>query len=100
MYGFYLLLWPGYQRRQLLVTGLAAEGVITAVETTGNVRNSQPEVRVNVHVTPEQGASFDTEVTMVLDPVYAPQFQPGNRVRIRYDHNDYRKAAIEAVATY
>ncbi len=99
-YGFYALFWPSYQRRQLLANGIAAEGVITTVEPTGNVVNSQPQVRMNVRVTPEQGEPFDSQVIMVVNPIYAPQFQPGRQVKVRYDQADRSKAAIEAVATY
>lgn len=91
----YFVFWPQYVRTELLKNGLEAEGVITEISPTGNYFNNQPEARIVVTVTPKEGTPFRSETRMVINPLYSPSYQPGKRVRVRYDKNDSSKMTIE-----
>ncbi|MCC7523063.1 DUF3592 domain-containing protein [Candidatus Uhrbacteria bacterium] len=91
----FIFFYPEYQREQLIKTGLPAQAEILTIEPTGNTYNDQPQARILLLVTPETGESFEAETTMIINPIYAPQFQPGKRVKVRYDANDKTNVAIE-----
>jgi hypothetical protein len=87
--------YPEYERDQLIKNGTAASGVITDIQPTGNIVNDQPQVKVTVKVTTENGETFESVATMIINPVYIPQFQPGKNVKVKFDPNDRSKMAIE-----
>ncbi len=91
----FLFFWPEYQRSQLLERGLPAEAVILGIEPTGSTFNDQPQVEIRLEVRPADGAAYEAETTMIINPVYLPEFQPGKTVRVRYDAEDRSKVAIE-----
>ncbi len=91
----YFMIWPSYVRSQLLKTGLQAEGTIVDISPTGNYVNNQPEARIVVDIRPEGGTPFRSETRMIINPIYAPSYQPGRNVRVRYDQNDPSKMTIE-----
>lgn len=93
----YFLIWPSYQRDQLLQNGIQAEGTITAIEPTGSIVNSQPEARVTVSIRPTGGTAYTAVTKMVINAIYAPQYQPGKNVLVRYDKNNPSEFAIEFV---
>jgi len=97
----YFMLWPEYQTNKILKNGVLAEGVITAIEPTGNYYNDQPQALITIEVrsttTSGPGSTFTTHSRKVINPIYAPLFQPGKRVQIRYLPNDPDTAAIESV---
>lgn len=88
-------LWPEHVNEQLIKTGVPAEATILSADPTGNVYNSQPQVRLKLEVRPKDGEAYQAETKMIINPVYIPQFQPGRTVRVRYDQNDKSKIAIE-----
>ena len=91
----YFVIWPAHVRSVLLQTGIQAEGVITNIEPTGNQINHQPEIKITVDVTPKDGPVFRTNTKQVVNPIFAPSFQPGKRVLVRYDAHDHSKMTIE-----
>jgi hypothetical protein len=91
----FIFFYPEYQREQLIQNGLPAQAEILDIEPTGSTYNDQPQARIRLLVTPETGESFEAETTMIINPIYAPQFQPGKRVKVRYDGADKTKVAIE-----
>ena len=91
----YQVFWPEYQRKQIIKNGLRAEGVILDADPTGSTYNSQPEVRLQLRVIPQNGEAYAAETVMVVNPIYAPEFQPGKRVKVRYDREDRSKVAVE-----
>ena len=98
----YAFILPTYRTNQILKHGVPAEGIIKTIEPTGNYYTSQPEARIMVEVHPtsvsgEPPPFFLTEVRKVINPIYAPQFQPGKRVWLRYLPEDHSKAAIEYI---
>lgn len=92
---FFTFWWPDYQQNQLIETGEPAEGKILSIEPTGNRYNSQYEYAIQVEVYPENAQTFQAEVRMVINAIYAPQFQPGHYVLVKYDPEDPSKIAIE-----
>lgn len=91
----YFLFWPEYERSELLKNGVPANGEIVSIEPTGNIYNDQPQARIAVKVVTDSGEAFVATTTMIINPLYAPQFQPGKKVKVRYDANDRAKMAIE-----
>lgn len=94
-YTMYQLFWPEHQREQLLRRGVRATAVILAADPTGNVYNSQPEVRLRLRVTPTSGVAYEAETVMVINPIYVPEFQPGMSVKVRIDPQQPSRVAIE-----
>jgi hypothetical protein len=91
----YSLIWPDMAREKILREGSPATAVILDADPTGNVSNSQPEIRLRLKVSPPDGSSYETETVMVVNPVYIPEFQPGKTVKVKYDKEDRSKVAIE-----
>ncbi len=91
----FFMFYPEYQREQLLKNGVPARAEIVSLDPTGSWYNNQPQVDVRVRVLPEDGEPFEATATMIINPVYMPQFQPGNTVQVRYDPEDRSKVAIE-----
>lgn len=92
----FIFYYPEYQRDQLIKNGVAADGEIVSIAPTGNIYNDQPQADVVVRITTENGETFESKTRMIINPLYAPQFQPGKKVKVRYDANDRDKMAIEA----
>lgn len=95
VFTFYSIFWPEHQREQLIRYGLPGTAVILNADPTGNIYNSQPEIRLRLRVTPADGSSYEAETEMIINPIYVPQFQPGKTVKIKYDREDRSKVAIE-----
>lgn len=91
---FYFL-YPEYEQEQIRKNGLPAKGTILTIEPTGNIYNDQPQVKIHLQVEPEQKPKYETDVYMIISPVYLPQFQPGQKVNVKYDPKDPSKVAIE-----
>ncbi|MBZ0272701.1 DUF3592 domain-containing protein [bacterium] len=91
------LVGPECHSERLLKTGTPAQGTILSIDDTGNRFNDQPQVRIRLTVEPPGGAPYETSVKMIISPVHLPQFQPGKRVKLRFDPGDPRDVAIEAV---
>ena len=91
----FFVFYPEYERDQLIQNGTPANGVITDIDPTGNIVNDQPQVNVKVRVTTDTGETFEAVATMIINPVYIPQFQPGKNVKVRFDPQDHSKIAIE-----
>ncbi len=91
----FFMFYPEYERSQLLKTGDSAQAEIVSVRPTGSTFNDQPQVRILLRVTPEEGEPFESTATMIINPFYAPLFQPGKTVMVRYDAEDRSKITIE-----
>jgi hypothetical protein len=91
----YFMFWPEYQRDQLVKNGVPATAEIISIHPTGNIFNDQPQVDIVVRVTPTDGEPYEANVTMIINAVYLPQFQPGKTVQVRYDAGDPSNVAIE-----
>lgn len=96
----YFIIWPSYVNSQLLKYGLQAEGTIVDIEPTGNYINEQPQARITVDVRPTDGKPFRAETKMIINALYAPMYQPGRPVRVRYDKDDHSKMTIEYTAGF
>lgn len=92
---FSSLIFPSIKNKKLLETGLPARATILEIKPTGNVYNNQPQARLKLKVQLENGETYETEMTMIVNPIYVPQFQPGKDVKIRYDANDRNNIVIE-----
>lgn len=93
---FWTLFMPNIERDRLLKDGVQAEGVIQDIEPTGNVYNDQPQAEITILVTLPDKQTYTAKTRMIINPIYAPRFQPGKRVQIRYDKEDRTKIAIES----
>ncbi len=87
--------WPSYQQSKIRNTGTKTTAKITAIEPTGNLYNSQPQVKLTLLVDAKEGDDFTAETKMVINQVYLPQVQPGTTVTVYYDPADHSKVAVE-----
>jgi hypothetical protein len=92
---FFLIWLPDMQKNKLLETGVPAEAKILSIEPTGTIYNDQYEYRIRMEVYPESAPTFQAETKEVINAIYAPQFQPGNYLLVKYDPEDPSKVAIE-----
>jgi hypothetical protein len=95
----YTVFFPDYQQQQLIKSGVPATAVILDADPTGSVYNSQPEVRLRLRVTPTDLPPYETEVEMIINPIYTPDFQPGKTVKVKYDKADPSKVVVEETET-
>lgn len=96
---FFIFFYPEIQKDRLIKDGTPAEGVLLKIEDTGNRFNDQPQVKIWLEVYPPDGTPYQTETKMIVSPVYLPQFQPGRRLKLKYDPEDPNRVAIEAIAS-
>lgn len=92
---FFLFWLPDLEQNRLIETGTPAEAKILSADPTGNIYNDQPQIKLLIEVYPENQPTFQAEVKMVINPIYTPQFQPGNYVQVRYNPDDLSKVAVE-----
>lgn len=93
---YFFMIMP-YSHNKILREGDPATAVIMDIGTTGVLINEQPQVRLSLEVYPEKGSTYQTELKMVISPVYLPQFQPGAKLNIKVDPKNKDRVAVESV---
>jgi hypothetical protein len=90
---------PSQQARKLLQTGLPAKAKILALNDTGVTINQNPQVQLTLEVTPDSGypPTYQTTLRTIVSRLHIPQFQPGAKLRVRYDQNNPAQVAVEGV---
>lgn len=92
------ILKPSQEAKKLLQTGLGAKARVLALADTGVTINGNPQAQITLEVSPDNGMSPYQAVTkMVLSRLHIPQFQPGAKLRVKYDPNSPGNVAIEGV---
>jgi len=77
------------QDSKILETGLPGKAKILSINQTGTYFNNNPQVELEVTVTPASGgASYDTKVRMFLQMAHLPQFQPGRVFPVKISKDD------------
>lgn len=99
VFGLFFTFWPEYQRSQLIKNGVAASGTILSIQPTGTTVNDQPQVSIHLNIEAADGEVFEADTTMIINPVYLTEFQPGKHVQVKYDPDDKTKVAIEETET-
>jgi hypothetical protein len=88
----------GMKNREVLAHGEAAPAVILKSWQTGTVMNDiNPQIGLLLDVRPANRPAFQAETKMFIPMMQVPQFQPGAVVQVKYDPNDPRKVAVDAV---
>ena len=88
---------PMMQSSKLLKSGVPASGVITQIWDTGVTINNNPEIGLEVQVTPSTGMPFTAKTKKVISRLDTSYYQPGMSCTVRYDPNDTSKVAIESL---
>jgi len=88
---------PMGQQSKLLQTGVPAQGVITRLWDTGVTINNNPEIGLEVQVTPSTGMTFIAKTKKVISRLETSYYQPGTAVQVRYNPDDTSKIAIESI---
>jgi len=96
---FLMFFRPMMQSGKLLKTGVPASGVITQIWDTGVTINNNPEIGLEVQVTPSTGMPFTAKTKKVISRLDTSYYQPGMSCTVRYDPNDTSKVAIESLGT-
>jgi hypothetical protein len=90
---------PMQQQGKLLQSGVPASGVITRIWDTGVTINNNPEIGIEVQVTPSTGMPFTAKAKSVISRLQTSYYQPGMACTVRYDPNDTSKVAIESLGS-
>lgn len=85
------------KRNKLLATGRRADGKIIEMWDTGVTINNQPQIGMNIQVTPQTGAPFTSEVIMVVSRLQTAYYQVGVQCIVKYDPMDTKTVAIESL---
>ena len=85
------------KRKNLLATGLQANGKIIDMWDTGVTVNNQPQIGMKIEVTPPTGAPFTSEITLVISRLQTAYYQVGVSCIVRYDLNNKKTVAIESL---
>ena len=80
---YFMILGPQWEQSRLLKNGLPGTAIIKDISSTGVIINDQPRVKLLLEVEPENGSKYETEIRMVISPVYLPQFQSGARLKVK-----------------
>jgi hypothetical protein len=90
---------PSQQAKRLLQTGLPAKAKVLALNDTGVTVNQNPQVQLTLEVTPDNGnpPPYQTTLRTIVSRLHIPQFQPGAKLRVRYDPNHPAQVAVEGV---
>jgi hypothetical protein len=89
------------RRRQLLQTGIPAKARILGIQPTGTSIETgghrQPQVAMMLEVQPPSGPAYQAQLVTFISEFQIPQIQPGAMVQVRYDRNNPRELALEAL---
>lgn len=94
---FWMFFRPMMQSNKLLKTGVPATATITRIWDTGVTINNDPEIGVELQVTPQTGMPFVAQAKKVVSRLEVSYFQPGMTCTVKYDPNDTSKVAIESL---
>ncbi|NWJ46196.1 MAG: hypothetical protein HXX08_09980 [Chloroflexi bacterium] len=94
---FIPILRRSMRSRQLLNTGMSANGTIVKVWQTGLYVNEQPEIGMTIQVMPPDRPPFQAEARKIVPMIQLAQVQPGQMVEVKYDPNDTSKVALSAI---
>ena len=87
-------LFAKMQEKRVLDNGTAASATIIDLDETGDYVNREPEILITVEVDGEGGEPFTAKITKVMSPIELKRYDVGTRVKIRYDPDNRRKAAL------
>jgi len=90
---------PSQQAKKILQTGLPAKAKVLSLNDTGVTVNQNPQVLLTLEVTPDSGypSPYQTTLRTIVSRLHIPQFQPGAKLRVRYDQNNPAQVAVEGV---
>jgi hypothetical protein len=88
---------PMSQSSKLLKIGISAPGVITRIWDTGVTINNDPEIGLEVQVTPSTGMPFTAQAKKLISRLDTASYQPGMACTVKYDPNNTSKVAIESL---
>jgi hypothetical protein len=76
----------------LLATGEEAQAVILEVRETGLTVKEHSEIELLLEVRPEHGQTFRVRMTRAVYRLNVPLFQPGAKLKVKYDPDDTSNA--------
>lgn len=85
------------KEKKLLQTGVPAPAVITRIWDTGVTINNDPQIGVELQVTPSTGMPFTVQTKQLISRLQTSYYQPGTACQVRYDPNDTSTVAIESI---
>ena len=81
--------------RSILQSGIPAQAKILSVQQTGVMVNYQPQVELQLEITPPGGAPYQARTKAVIPIVNIPQFQPGAQVPVKIHPTDPTKVVLD-----
>jgi hypothetical protein len=79
----------------ILQSGIPAQGKILSVQQTGVMVNYQPQVELQLEITPPGGVPYQARTKAVIPIVNIPQFQPGAQVPVKIHPTDPTKVVLD-----
>lgn len=89
------VLVSSWEARTIRRTGLAARATVLEIYDTGTTINENPVVRLVLEVQPDREPPFQAETEQLIPRLKVPQVQPGMKVRVKYDPDDYGVALLD-----
>lgn len=79
---------------RVLSIGQPAVGQVVSAQQTGTYVNNNPQIRLQINVTPHGGAPYQVQVTKVVSMFEIPQYQIGAQLDVRIDPANPANVAI------
>jgi hypothetical protein len=93
LFGAPLVSW--WTNHRVLRSGQTVEAVVLEIWDTGTTINQNPIVRFQLDVHPPGGVPFIAETERLVSRLKVQAYQPGVKVRVRYDPDSKEVAFLE-----
>jgi len=71
-----------------------SKAIVLSVEKTGALINNQPQVKIQLQVTPEKRRNFVTEVKKILSPADVTAIRAGSTIRVKYNPVNIKEISL------
>jgi hypothetical protein len=87
------------QAANIAATGTPATASIVTAQSTGELVNFQPTMKIDLTVFPAGGVPYPVSVTQVVEQVFLAKAAPGNQVQVKVDQADPQVVWIDWAAS-
>lgn len=92
------LLRENRERLSLLRHGESAVAEILSISDTGVTVNDNSRVALRLFVQPQSRTGFEASVKLLIPRLSLAAFQPGSKIRVRFDPNDLQRVTVDLAA--
>jgi hypothetical protein len=95
---FFGLMRESRERQSLLRDGESSVAEILSISDTGVTVNDNPRVALRLFVQPQSRTGFEVSTKLLVPRLSLAAFQPGSKIRVRFDPNDLQRVAVDTAA--